>query len=120
MKQLRAATISLTVLLLILFALGLFYIPKWELANSHAPAAADPTHKPCAHRVYPPESLQAREQGTAWVKYTTGFDGTVVAAEILWSSGYPRLDAASLQHIKTCKFRGGGYSGTLLYKWHLH
>lgn len=41
----------------------------------------------------------------------------MVAAEVASSSGYPRLDRAALEHIKTCKFSKGGFNGTLLYKW---
>ena len=77
--------------------------------------------KPCAPRVYPPESLQAREQGTAWVKITIVRDGTPIKSEIVRSSGYPRLDAATLEHVRTCKFTPGRKEGvrtlTMRYRW---
>lgn len=116
MSRLRVAAIGLSAFLLVVFALGLFLILRWERSGAAAAGMAG-TIKPCAPRVYPPESLQAGEQGIAWIGYTTGPDGAVVAAEVERSSGYARLDAASLEHIKTCRFRSGGHSGTVLYKW---
>lgn len=77
--------------------------------------------KPCAPRVYPPESLKAREAGTSWVKITLVRDGTPIKAEVVRSSGHARLDAATLEHVKTCKFRPGKVEGvrtlTMRYRW---
>src|SRR5262245_579629 len=77
--------------------------------------------KPCAPRVYPPESLKAREQGTTWVKITIVRDGTPIKSEVVRSSGYPRLDAATLEHVKTCRFTPGKTEGvrtfTMRYPW---
>ena len=95
------------------FVAGILLIPR--LAQDDWPA--DAGARPCAPRVYPPEFLKAGESGITWVKYTTGPDGAVVAAEVAKSSGYARLDEASLQHVRTCRFRAPGFSGTLLYKW---
>lgn len=117
MKKLRIATIALSVALLAAFVLGIFVIPRWQKSGTEVSAPGAVAVKPCAPRVYPPESLRAGEQGIAWIGYTTGADGTVVSAEVERSSGYARLDAASLEHIRTCRFRSGGHSGTILYKW---
>ena len=93
--------------------------PVWERRSEPPSAAASVARsagKPCAPRVYPEESLRAGEQGITWVHYTTGDDGAVVKVEVARSSGYARLDAAALEHVKTCKFRPGR-RGTLLEKW---
>ena len=118
LSRLRIAAIILSAILLSTFMLGIFIIPRWQKSGTEVPASGTAAAiKPCAPRVYPPESLRAGEQGIAWIGYTTGPDGTVVSAEVERSSGYARLDAASLEHIRTCRFRSGGHSGTVLYKW---
>ncbi len=94
-------------------------VPVWEQRSEPPSAAASVARsadKPCAPRVYPAESLRAGEQGITWVRYTTGDDGSVLNVEVARSSGYPRLDTAALEHVKSCKFRPG-HSGTLLEKW---
>ena len=96
-----------------IFVIGIIVIPR--LAQDDTEESTP--QKPCAPRVYPQESLRAGEQGITWVSYTTASDGTVISAEVMRSSGYVRLDMAALEHIKTCKFRRGGFNGTLLYKW---
>jgi len=91
----------------------------WERRSAPPSAAASVARspgKPCAPRVYPEESLRAGEKGITWVRYTTGDDGSVLHVEVARSSGYPRLDAAALEHVKTCKFRAGR-SGMLMEKW---
>lgn len=107
--------LGLTGALFALFVAGVIIVPQilWHQAPD-----PDPTRKPCGPRPYPPESLRAGESGIAWIDYTTGPDGEVVAAEVSRSSGHTRLDTASLQHIKTCRFRKGGVRGTILYKWY--
>ena len=85
-----------------------------------AVAMARDTSKPCAPRAYPAESLRAGEHGITWVRYTTGDDGTVLTAEVQRSSGYWRLDAAAVEHVKTCKFRPNVSAGTLLEKYSIY
>lgn len=116
MKFLRIAALGLTVVLVLIFALGVFVMPRWVGDGARA-AANVPARKACASYTYPPESLAAGEQGIAWVEYTTGPDGAVTSARISHSSGYARLDAASLAHIRTCHFRADVSHGSLLYKW---
>ena len=81
--------------------------------------ARDPS-KPCAPRVYPAESLRAGEHGITWVRYTTGDDGSVLSAEVQRSSGHWRLDAAAVEHVKTCKFKPNVSAGTLLERYSLY
>lgn len=118
MNYLRNAALALTALLLLIFALGVFMLPRWAGLGAGARAATDtPARKACAPMVYPPEALAAAEQGIAWVEYTTGPDGAVSSARIGRSSGHARLDAASLAHIRSCHFRPDVSHGSLLYKW---
>jgi TonB family protein len=53
---------------------------------------------------YPPASRRLGEQGSNVVNITLAPDGTVENVEILVSTGYPRLDAATLAGLKPGKF----------------
>lgn len=103
--------------------LGLLFVMCHTQAQVETKDSAKPSAraKPCAPRVYPAESLKAKEQGTAWVKITIVRDGTPIKSEIVRSSGHPRLDAATLEHVKTCKFTPGNTEGmrtfTMRYRW---
>jgi protein TonB len=58
--------------------------------TSHESVAAD----------YPQESIRLHEQGATRLRYLIGTDGNVKDVEILDSSGYPRLDEASVEIVK--------------------
>lgn len=118
MKKSQSIVAGMAVLLLLVFGVGLLLVPHWEGNPALQSSAPVLQGKPCAPRAYPPESRQAGEQGIAWVAYATGPDGAVNHAEISRSSGHARLDAASLAHIMTCRFRPDA-SGTIYYKWFL-
>lgn len=45
---------------------------------------------------YPKESLRNKEQGTALIRLYSDSDGSIPATQIVVSSGFPRLDVASL------------------------
>jgi len=59
--------------------------------TSHAVSAAD----------YPPESLQAGEQGTAALRFVVIDDGTVGDVQVVRSSGSLRLDRAAVAMVKS-------------------
>ena len=70
--------------------------PSCGRLNAHAECK-------CEKPVYPGESRQRREEGTVIVAIVISPEGQVTHAEITQSSGYPRLDAATLASIfKTC------------------
>jgi protein TonB len=54
---------------------------------------------------YPPQSARLREQGRVVVKVLIGTDGRAQQAEVLTSSGYPRLDQAALASVRAARFR---------------
>jgi protein TonB len=58
--------------------------------TSHESTAAD----------YPAESVRLHEQGATRLRYLIDTNGNVAAVEILDSSGYPRLDDASVAIVK--------------------
>jgi TonB family protein len=53
---------------------------------------------------YPPASMRLGEQGTVEVRATVMADGRLIGAQLLASSGYPRLDAATLTLVRDCTF----------------
>lgn len=82
--------------------------PPPQAAPPPAPAAAaepvrvmprlDPQHS--AQAEYPPVSRELGEQGTAIVQVLVGVDGRALDAKLLRSSGYDRLDRATLASVK--------------------
>ncbi|MGQ2966720.1 MAG: TonB family protein [Methylophilus sp.] len=50
--------------------------------------------------VYPDESRRLGEEGKVKVKFLIDMNGAVISAEILDSSGYPRLDKESLRAVR--------------------
>ena len=67
-----------------------------------APVFAPPVAIMATHTIpeYPPVSRRLGERGTARLALTVSHAGTVSEAEIVNSSGYPRLDAAAIAWIK--------------------
>src|SRR5687767_8396097 len=49
---------------------------------------------------YPQESIRLHEEGATDLRYLIDTNGNVREAEILGSSGYPRLDEASVEMVK--------------------
>jgi protein TonB len=59
---------------------------------------------------YPPESIQRREVGTVIVAFRTTAEGDVYDGTVTLSSGFPRLDRAALQNLRSGRFAGpAGY-----------
>ncbi len=50
-----------------------------------------------AQAVYPPESIKNKEEGTVSLEFTINADGSVSDVRVAKSSGYPRLDDASVE-----------------------
>lgn len=48
---------------------------------------------------YPKQSLKNHEQGACYMSFLINTDGSVPAAQLLKSSGYPRLDTACIESI---------------------
>ena len=67
---------------------------------------------------YPTMSKRMNEKGTVVVKVLVKSDGTAGDVELKSSSGYPRLDQAWLEAIKTCRFTPStGSDGKPIDEW---
>jgi protein TonB len=67
---------------------------------------------------YPTLSKRMNEKGTVVVKVLVKSDGTAGDVELKSSSGYPRLDQAWLEAIKTCRFTPStGSDGKPIDEW---
>lgn len=69
--------------------------------------------------VYPPESVSAREAGTAIVAIHLSSEGKILAAEVKQSTGYPRLDVASIAAATSpdCKYSPAIVNGVPTEAW---
>jgi TonB family protein len=78
----------------------------------------DPRHPPkIGAEYYPKESLRRKEQGTALVRLYTAPDGSVPASQVVVSSGFARLDEASLTAWVDAKVRPAILHGEAIHKW---
>src|SRR6202012_3493244 len=64
------------------------------------PPQSPPPVKRTATTTYPDLSKRLNEQGTTLLNVTVGVDGSVVDAVVLYTSGYQRLDDASIEVVK--------------------
>ena len=53
---------------------------------------------------YPPLSAELGEQGTVVVRMQIGPDGFVTSADVVQTSGYPRLDGAAVAALSKWRF----------------
>ncbi len=67
---------------------------------------------------YPPLSARLREQGRVVVKVLISADGRAQQAEVLTSSGYPRLDQAALASVRAARFRPAQRANTVQEGWY--
>lgn len=69
-----------------------------------APAAG--TERRCQAATYPEKALEARAEGTTWLKVTVGVDGKVMAMAVEKAAGPSRehrlLDRAAAEHVARC------------------
>ena len=77
-----------------------------------ANAFAEPVRSPpqldtafrCRKPEYPRESFQQREEGKLTARFLIGPDGRVQKTEVVTSSGFPRLDEATVNGLSQCRF----------------
>jgi len=67
---------------------------------------------------YPLQSARRREQGRVVVKVLIGADGRALQADVLTSSGYPRLDQAALASVRAGRFRPAQRGDTAQEAWY--
>lgn len=76
------------------------------------PVATDPVlAAPAPRAAWPAGSQALNEQGKADLSLCVNDIGQVTAVRLIRSTGYPRLDTASLDWAKTLKFRPAMRSG---------
>lgn len=90
---------------------------KPQIDLRHSPRA-------CREPEYPFASVRLRETGTTQISLLIGIDGRVKESRVDESSGHQRLDDATLNAFKVCKFVIGTVDGkpeeswfTMRYKW---
>lgn len=75
-----------------------------SLASPLAMAATlDPNA--CAKPDFPARWLNDGDSGNVVVAYLVGADGKVLDSKLVESSGYPRVDRASIRALASCKFK---------------
>lgn len=84
-------------------------------ASGTAPAVMQ--SMPCIHLVWPQESLDNEETGKVRMSFLVGEDGVVKDAKVLQSSGFHRLDQASLDGIRKCMFKPATENGRPVASW---
>ena len=75
---------------------------------------------------YPKESTRAGEEGTTQVRLRVSAEGTLLDAQLTRSSGFERLDNATLSALSQCRYAPGSAAGvltetsaTISYRWRL-
>jgi protein TonB len=71
-----------------------------------------------AEEFYPPASKRAGEEGSVVVQLYVTEEGRVADAKVAESSGFPRLDEASLKYVKTWRLLPGTSDGKPVAMWH--
>jgi TonB family protein len=97
-----------------LAALVLVSIPFSPYAMAAAPV---PVFSSCVKPVWPKEALRNGYQGTVTMSFLITKEGTVQHSRIVKSSGYPSLDVAAQEGIRTCKFKPGTVDGEPAEAW---
>jgi len=71
-----------------------------------------------AEEFYPPASKRAGEEGSVVVQLHVMEDGRIDDAKVQQSSGFPRLDEASLKYVRTWRLLPGTRDGKPIAMWH--
>jgi TonB family protein len=123
--------IGLAYLLLIAIAAAIPY--KAASAQDQAPSTTTPTDSRPLRKLgrmdvrhpmhvgsdyYPKQSLKNHEQGKCSLAFFIEADGTVPAAQLLRSSGFPRLDLACFESVIGVPLIPGSINGTPVAGWY--
>ncbi|MFZ6708457.1 energy transducer TonB [Undibacterium sp. TC9W] len=97
-------------------AFALVTLPAFAMEANEAFAASG-----CEAPSYDQRALNDEEQGLVKLNYLLNDKGTVIDAKIIDSSGFRKLDKASLRALKACRFQVGATPGwnTLAFAWTL-
>ena len=100
-------------------------------AQEQTPGTAPPTSTPVLRRAhmdpkhplnigsdyYPKQSVKHREQGTCYMAFLVKADGSVPAAQLLKSSGYPLLDVACIKSVIDVPMLPATIDGSPVTSW---
>ncbi|MBI1772994.1 MAG: TonB family protein [Burkholderiales bacterium] len=97
-------------------AFALVTIPAFAMEADQAFAESG-----CEAPTYDQRTLTDEEEGLVKLNYLLDDKGTVVDVKIVGSSGFRKLDKASLRALKACRFQVGATPGwnTLAFAWTL-
>ena len=117
---------------LLLIATGVAIPDKPASAQEQTPSTAAPTDTPPVRKLgkmdvrhplhvgsdyYPKQSLKTHEEGKCTLAFFIEADGTVPAAQLLKSSGFPRLDTACIESIIGVPLIPATINGTPVTGW---
>jgi len=71
----------------------------------------------CAKPMYPHDELAAKHEGTVVMKFLVNVDGTVGAARVERTSGFPALDQAAVEALAKCRFTPASKGGQPIQTW---
>lgn len=106
--------LSTTSLSALIAALSLSLAAPLALAADHK-VTVDP--KDCEVPDYPARWQSEGDSGSVTVAYLVGADGKVQESKVLESSGYLRVDRASIRAGARCKFQQPSKDGQALAGW---
>ena|ERR1700683_2409543 len=118
---------------LLLIAIAAAIPHKAASAQEQSPSASAPTDAPVYRRggrmdvrhplhigsdYYPKQSLKNHEQGKCTLSFFIEADGTVPAAQLLISTGFPRLDTACFESVIGVPLIPATINGTPVAGWY--
>jgi TonB family protein len=120
------------VMVLLLSATAAAITPNTASAQEQAPSSTAPTDTPVrklgrmdvrhplhvGSDYYPKQSLKNHEQGNCALAFFIEADGTVPAAQLLKSSGFPRLDTACFESVIGVPLIPATINGTPVAGWY--
>ncbi len=104
------------------------FFVDWSVSNSPPGLTTKPSRAKSDNLpVYPVESARKREAGTTALTFCITADGRLVDVRLARSSGFPRLDEATIAWARTARFNPAAINGdpvnicgyALEYTWRL-
>lgn len=86
-------------------------------AEAPAKTPAAPDFKTCSKPEWPKEALRKEQTGTVTLGFLIGEDGKVADAIVRKSSGFPLLDEAAVNGIRSCQFIPQKLNGVSVSGW---
>jgi protein TonB len=104
-----ASLISAGMLLISMVAYGQSYSAPIKNARVMTETCPEPS--------YPREWLNAGEKGTVQLALLISASGKVLESNVVYSTGFPRLDNAAMEAFSQCRFNAGTVDGAPTEMW---